>query len=113
MAKDSYGAALAGFERWTATTKHELSADAGIAVGEVETLLDLMRDYLDLEGPAGLGEGDLTELLLTIYPRKITVLDPASAGTRSPRPATYSPTLPNAARYRSVRYARWNGSWTR
>ena len=68
MAKDPYGAALVGFERWTATTKHMLSTDADVAVGEVETLLDLMRDYLDVEGPAGLGEGDLTELLLTIYP---------------------------------------------
>ena len=79
MAKDPFGAALAGFERWTATTKRKLSTDAGVAVGEVETLLDLMRDYLDVEGPADLGEGDLTELLLRIYPRTITVLDPASA----------------------------------
>ena len=43
----------------------------------METLLDLMRDYLDIESPADLGEGDLKELLLSIYPRKITVLDPA------------------------------------
>jgi hypothetical protein len=84
MAKDPYGAALVGFERWTATTKHRLSTDADVAVGEVETLLDLMRDYLDVEGPAGLGEGDLTELLLRIYPRKITVLDPAGAGDTIP-----------------------------
>ena len=39
----------------------------------------LMRDYLDIEGPGGLGEGDLEELLLRIYPRKITVFDPADA----------------------------------
>ena len=75
MTDDPFGAALAGFERWTATTKRKLSADP---VGEVETLLDLMRDYLDVEGPADLGEGDLRELLLRIYPRKITALDPAS-----------------------------------
>ena len=75
MTDDPFGAALAGFERWTATTKRKLSADP---VGEVETLLDLMRDYLDVERPADLGEGDLRELLLRIYPRKITALDPAS-----------------------------------
>jgi hypothetical protein len=75
MTDDPFDAALAGFELWTATTKRKLSADP---VGEVETLLDLMRDYLDVERPADLGEGDLRELLLRIYPRKITVLDPAS-----------------------------------
>jgi hypothetical protein len=75
MAKDPFDAALAGFRRWTTTTTRKLSADP---VGEVETLLDLMRDYLDVEGPAELGEGDLKELLLRIYPRKITVLDPAA-----------------------------------
>ena len=42
---------------------------------EVETLLDLMRDYLDVDSPADLGRGDLKELLLRIYPRKITVFD--------------------------------------
>ena len=75
MTNDPFDAALAGFERWTAATKRKLSADP---VGEVETLLDLMRDYLDVERPADLGEGDLRELLLRIYPRKITALDPAS-----------------------------------
>ena len=75
MTADPFDAALTGFERWTATTKRKLSADP---VGEVETLLDLMRDYLDVEGPADLGAGDLTVLLLRIYPRKITVFDPAS-----------------------------------
>jgi len=74
MAKDPFDAALAGFQRWTTTTKRKLSADP---VGEVETLLHLMRDYLDIEGPAELGEGDLRELLLRIYPRKITVFDAA------------------------------------
>jgi hypothetical protein len=74
MTEDPFDAALDGFERWTATTKRKLSADP---VGEVETLLNLMRDYLDVEGPADLGAGDLKELLLSIYPRKITVLDPA------------------------------------
>jgi hypothetical protein len=74
MTEDPFDAALAGFEQWTATTKRKLSADP---VGEVETLLDLMRDYLDIDRPADLGEGDLRELLLSIYPRKITVFDAA------------------------------------
>ena len=74
MTADPFDAALTGFERWTATTKRKLSADP---VGEVETLLALMRDYLDVEGPADLGAGDLKELLLSIYPRKMTVFDAA------------------------------------
>jgi hypothetical protein len=77
MTKDPFDAALAGFERWTATTQRKLNADPEAAVGEVETLLDLMRDYLDIQSPAGLGEGDLNELLLRIYPRKMTVFDQA------------------------------------
>jgi hypothetical protein len=75
MTKDPFDAALDGFEQWTAATTRKLSADPETAVGEVETLLDLMRNYLDVEGPADLGPGDLRELLLRIYPRKITVFD--------------------------------------
>ena len=75
MTKDPFGAALDGFEQWTAATKRKLSTDPETAVGEVGTLLDLMRNYLDVEGPADLGPGDLRELLLQIYPRKITVFD--------------------------------------
>jgi hypothetical protein len=75
MTKDPFDAALDGFEQWTAATKRKLSADPETAVGEVETLLDLMRNYLEVEGPADLGAGDLRELLLQIYPRKTTVFD--------------------------------------
>jgi hypothetical protein len=76
MTKDPFDAALDGFEQWTAATKRKLSADPETVVGEVGTLLDLMRNYLDVEGPADLGAGDLRELLLRIYPRKMTVFDP-------------------------------------
>jgi hypothetical protein len=75
MTKDPFRAALDGFEQWTAATKRKLSADPETVIGEVGTLLDLMRDYLDVERPADLGPGDLRELLLQIYPRKMTVFD--------------------------------------
>jgi hypothetical protein len=75
MTKDAFDAALDGFGQWTAATKRKLSADPETAVGEVETLLDLMRNYLDVEGPADLAAGDLRELLLQVYPRKITAFD--------------------------------------
>jgi hypothetical protein len=84
MAKDirptspsPFTAALAGFRRWTKTTERKLAGDPGADVEEIRALLDLMRDYLEIERPAELGQGDLEELLLRIYPRKITVLDRA------------------------------------
>jgi hypothetical protein len=84
MAKDTrptsaspFPAALAGFRRWTKTTERKLAGDPGADVEELRTLLDLMQDYLGIERPADLGQGDLEELLLRVYPRKITVLDRA------------------------------------
>ena len=77
MAKDGFEAALAGFRRWTNTTKQKLSGDPSADASELEPLLDLMRDYLGIGTPADLGRGDLEELLLRVYPRKITVLDRA------------------------------------
>jgi hypothetical protein len=76
MAKDGFDAALAGFRQWTKTTERKLSDDPGAVADEMQTLLDLMRDYLGIDRPADLGQGALEELLLRIYPRKITVLDP-------------------------------------
>jgi hypothetical protein len=76
MATDLFDAALPGFERWTATTKRKLSCDPEAAVDEMKTLLPLMRGYLEIDGPGDLDEGDLRELLLRIYPRKVTVFDP-------------------------------------
>jgi hypothetical protein len=77
MAKDVFDETLAGFRRWTKTTERKLAGDPGVDADELGALLDLMRDYLELERPAQLGRGDLEELLLRIYPRKITVLDRA------------------------------------
>jgi hypothetical protein len=84
MAKDSgptspppFTAVLTGFRRWTNTTKRKLSGDPSADARELEPLLDLMRDHLGIDHPADLGPGDLEELLLRVYPRKITVLDRA------------------------------------
>ena len=57
MAKDPFNAALAGFRRWAKTTKQKLSGDPGADADQLETLLDLMRDYLGSECPAGGGPG--------------------------------------------------------
>jgi hypothetical protein len=84
MPKDPFDVALTGFRPWTKTTKRKLSGDPGAVAGEMQTLLDLMRDYLGIDGPAELGAGHLEQLLLRIYPRKITVLDPADADDTIP-----------------------------
>ena len=75
MAKDPFTAALAGFRQWTKTTSQKLSGDPGADTDELKTLLDLMRDDLGIERPADLGQGDLEEVLLRVYPRKVTVFD--------------------------------------
>ena len=77
MAKDPFTAALAGFRQWSKTTSQKLSGDPGADADELKTLLDLMRDDLGIERPADLGQGDLEELLLRVYPRKVTVFDRA------------------------------------
>lgn len=53
---------------------HRLDGDAD----EARLLLDLLRDHLGV-GLADLTEGDLGELLLDVYPRKVTVLEAADA----------------------------------
>lgn len=84
MAKDGFDRALAGFRRWAETTDRKLSDDPGVVAGEMETLFDLMRGYLDIGRPAELSEGDLRELLLRVYPRKVTVFDPEDTGSTIP-----------------------------
>ncbi len=84
MAKDSFDAALTGFRRWAKTAGQSLSGDPRADADELGTLLDLMRDYLGIDRPADLGEGDLEDLLLSIYPRKITVLDRADTADTIP-----------------------------
>jgi hypothetical protein len=77
MAKDAFGTALAGFGRWTKTARARLAGAPERDVAEMRVVLDLMRDHLGIARPAELTAADLEELLLRVYPRKITILDDA------------------------------------
>jgi hypothetical protein len=77
MAKDPSDTTLDEFSRWTATTTRKLSGDPEADAAEARLLLDLMRDHLGVGDPARLGSGDIEELLLRVYPRKVTVIDVA------------------------------------
>src|SRR6185437_945011 len=77
MAKDLTDAISAEFSRWAAAPGRELSGGPDADAAEVELLLGLLRDNLGLDDPARLQPGDLEELLLDVYPRKVTVFDAA------------------------------------
>ena len=76
MAKDPTDKISAEFSRWAAAPDRELSGEPEADAAEVELLLGLVRDQLGLDDPARLKPGDLEELLLDVYPRKVTVFDP-------------------------------------
>ena len=75
MAKDPMDKISAEFSRWAAAPDRKLSGEPAADAAEVDLLLGLLRDQLGLDDPAGLNPGDLEELLLDIYPRKVTVFD--------------------------------------
>lgn len=77
MAKDPMDAISAEFSRWAAAPGRELSGEPAADAAEVDLLLGLVRDQLGLDDPARLKPGDLEELLLDVYPRKVTVFDAA------------------------------------
>src|SRR5436305_7719291 len=77
MAKDLTDTIPAEFSRWAAAPGRELSGEPEADAAEVELLLGLLRDHLGLDDPARLTPGDLEELLLDVYPRKVTVFDAA------------------------------------
>lgn len=77
MAKDPMDAISAEFSRWAAAPDRELSGEPAADAAEVDLLLGLVRDQLGLDDPARLKPGDLEELLLDVYPRKVTVFDAA------------------------------------
>ena len=68
--RDVFGAAAEDFASWAERADQTAAADPG----EARLLLELMRDYLDLDVPGELTPGDLRTLLLDVYPRKVTVL---------------------------------------
>jgi hypothetical protein len=76
MATDPMDKISADFSRWVATPDRKLSGEPEADVAEVDLLLGLIRDQLGLDSPARLNPGDLEDLLLNIYPRKVTVFDP-------------------------------------
>jgi hypothetical protein len=75
MAKDPMDAISAEFSRWAAAPDRKLSGEPAADAAEVDLLLGLLRDHLGLGDPARLKPGDLEELLLDVYPRKVTVFD--------------------------------------
>ena len=77
MAKNPSDTTLDEFSRWAATTTRKLSGDPEADAAQVRLLLDLMRDHLGVDDPARLRSGHIEELLLRVYPRKITVIDVA------------------------------------
>ncbi|MGH3171686.1 MAG: hypothetical protein ACRDN0_38225 [Trebonia sp.] len=79
MADGDFGKTLAGFRDWAGTTERELSGDPEEVAGELAAVFDLMPDYLGIDSPSRLNAGLLNDLLLDVYPRKVTVLDPEDA----------------------------------
>jgi hypothetical protein len=75
MAGNAFDETLAGFRRWADTTERKLSGDPEADAAELSTVFGLMPDYLGIEVPSRLAAGDLTRLLLEVYPRKVTVFD--------------------------------------
>ena len=75
MADDAFDETLAGFCRWACTTERKLSGDPEEDAAELYTVFSLMPDYLGIDAPSRLTAGSLNELLLHVYPRKVTVLD--------------------------------------
>ena len=84
MAGDAFEETLAGFRRWAGTTDRRLNGDPEEDAAELDTVFGLMPDYLGIDAPSGLTAGSLAELLLDVYPRKVTVLDPADVASTIP-----------------------------
>jgi len=85
VASDRVDATLTGFTRWARAAPQKLSGDLDADVEELRLVLGLLRDHVGVEDPGDLRPGDLDELLLQVYPRKVTVLD--AEGTADTVPA--------------------------
>jgi hypothetical protein len=79
MADDLTDAISAEFSRWAATPGRELSGEPEADAAEVDLLLGLIRDHLGVSDPARLKRGDLSTLLLDVYPRKVVLFDAEEA----------------------------------
>ncbi|MDQ2812505.1 MAG: hypothetical protein M3Z75_11710 [Actinomycetota bacterium] len=75
MTGNAFDQSLTGFRRWADTTERKLSGDPETDAAELNTVFDLMPDYLEIAAPSRLAAGDLTQLLLDVYPRKVTVFN--------------------------------------
>ena len=75
MAGNAFDRTLAGFRRWAGTPDRKLHGDLERDADELGTLFGLMPDYLGIDSPAELTAGRLYELLMHVYPRKVTVLN--------------------------------------
>ncbi|HEX7161944.1 MAG TPA: hypothetical protein VF223_11995 [Trebonia sp.] len=75
MAGNAFDETLAGFRHWAGAAERKLSGAPEADAAELSMLFGLMPDYLELETPSRLAAGHLTQLLLDVYPRKVTVLD--------------------------------------
>ena len=75
MAGNAFDETLSGFRRWTDTAERKLRGNPEADAAELSTVFDLMPDYLEIAAPSQLAAGDLTRLLLDVYPRKVTVFD--------------------------------------
>lgn len=75
VASDRVDATLKGFTRWASAAPQRLSGHPDADAEELRLLLGLLRDHIGVDDPAHLGPGDLRELLLEVYPRKVTVRD--------------------------------------
>lgn len=67
--------ATAGFRRWAGATDRESERRPEEDASELSTAFGLMPDYPGIDAPSWLNAGCLSELLLDVYPRKVTVLD--------------------------------------
>jgi hypothetical protein len=75
VASDRVDATLDGFTRWAREAPQKLIGDLEADAEELRLLLGLLRDHLGVNDPADMTPGNLRELLLMVYPRKVTLLD--------------------------------------
>ena len=73
MATDPFATALDGFRTWASAPRRPLAGDADADARELELLFGLMSGHLGISSPAELRRGQIEEMLLEVYPRKVVV----------------------------------------